>query len=184
MDRGGKLAAKGTVDSALLATLLTHPFFRQRPPKSTGREEFGKSFLTRLHSAARRRHLTPEDMLATASLLTAMVLGGARRWLPGAVDEVLVGGGGVRNRTLMADLAAVFSPIPVRTFDEAGWESKAFEAVAFAALAYQTIQGECANVPAATGAAHPVVLGTIVPGGPGWQDRLGLTRLQGPRRSR
>jgi anhydro-N-acetylmuramic acid kinase len=80
------------------------------------------------------------------------------------IDEVVVGGGGIRNRTLMQNLASVFDPIPVRTFDEVGWESKAFEAVAFAVLAYQTIRGECANVPAATGASHPVILGKVVPG--------------------
>ena len=78
---------------------------------------------------------------------------------------MIVAGGGVRNRTLMGDLAAVFHPVPVRPLEKLGWESQAFEATAFAVLAYQTIHGECANVPAVTGAAHPVILGTIVPGG-------------------
>jgi anhydro-N-acetylmuramic acid kinase len=111
--------------------------------------------------------------------MTAMSIGMARRWLKGKVgvggarragppstliDEVVVGGGGTNNRMLMRNLASVFDPAPVRTFDEVGWDSKAFEAVAFAVLAYQTLKGEATNVPAATGAAHPVVLGTIVPG--------------------
>jgi anhydro-N-acetylmuramic acid kinase len=65
----------------------------------------------------------------------------------------------------MSNLSSVFSPVPVRTFEAAGWQSKAFEATAFAVLAYQTFHGECANVPSVTGATHPVVLGTIVPGG-------------------
>jgi anhydro-N-acetylmuramic acid kinase len=80
------------------------------------------------------------------------------------VDEVIVGGGGVRNRTVMSTLSSVFSPVPIRTFEAAGWDSKAFEAVAFAVLAYQTFHGEPANVPSVTGASHPVILGSIVPG--------------------
>lgn len=162
MDRNGRLAAKGKVDVGLLAKLLAHPFLKQRPPKSTGREEFGDAFLARMLAVTRTRTL--EDLLATCSLFTALAVSSARRWLNGPVDEVIVGGGGVRNLTLMDDLAAVFDPIPVRTLDELGWESKAFEAVAFAVLAYQTVRGECANVPAATGASHPVILGKIVPG--------------------
>jgi len=165
MDRGGRMAARGRVDVTLLRQLLAHPFLHRRPPKSTGREEFGEAFLARLQAVGRRRKLTPEDLLATCSVMTAVTVGLARRWLKGNIDEVVVGGGGTNNRTLMRNLAAVFDPTPVRTFDEAGWDSKAFEAVAFAVLAYQTIKGEATNVPAATGAAHPVVLGTIVPGG-------------------
>jgi anhydro-N-acetylmuramic acid kinase len=179
MDRGGRMAARGRMDVRLLRQLLAHPFLHQRPPKSTGREEFGEAFLARLHAAGCRRRLAPEDLLATCSLMTAMSIGMARRWLKGKVgvggarragppstliDEVVVGGGGTNNRMLMRNLASVFDPAPVRTFDEVGWDSKAFEAVAFAVLAYQTLKGEATNVPAATGAAHPVVLGTIVPG--------------------
>ena len=165
LDRDGRRAAKGKVDARLLATLLTHPFLRREPPKSTGREEFGETFLARVLALSRKWRLAPEDLLATCSLFTAMAVGNARRWLKGPVDEVIVAGGGVRNRTVMADLAAIFEPAPVRPVEELGWKSQAFEATAFAVLAYQTIHGECANVPAVTGAAHPVLLGTIVPGG-------------------
>jgi anhydro-N-acetylmuramic acid kinase len=165
MDRNGRRAARGTVDAGLLAELLAHPFLRHKPPKSTGREEFGETFLARVLALKRKRRLASEDLLATCSLFTAMAVGSARRWLNGRVDEVIVAGGGVRNRTLMGDLAAVFHPAPVRPLEKLGWESQAFEATAFAVLAYQTIHGECANVPAVTGAAHPVILGTIVPGG-------------------
>lgn len=172
MDRNGRLAAGGRVDPALLTALLRHPFLTRRPPKSTGREEFGEVFLHRLLAQMRRRQLRPEDVMATCTLLTAMAVGGARRWLRGRIDEVVVGGGGARNRTLMRDLAAVFEPIPVRRFEDLGWSGKAFEAVTFAVLAYQTIRGECANLPAATGAAYPVVLGTIVPGNRGRETRF------------
>ena len=164
MDRNGRLAAKGKVAVGLLAKLLAHPYVKRAPPKSTGREEFGDAFVEQLLAARKVHRLKPEDLLATCSLFTAITLGSARRWLGGPVDEVIVGGGGVRNRALMSNLSSVFSPVPVRTFESAGWESKAFEAVAFAVLAYQTFHGTCANVPAVTGATHPVVLGTIVPG--------------------
>ncbi len=169
MDHEGTLAARGTVDTGLLLALLAHPFFHQKPPKSTGREQFGDAFLLRLLAASRARRRAPEDLLATCSVLTAIAVGGARRWLTGEVDELIVGGGGARNRTLMADLAAVFHPTPVKTLEALGWDSKAFEAIAFAILAYQSIHESCANVPAVTGAAHPVVLGTLVPGKRGWR---------------
>ncbi len=168
MDRDGRLAAQGTVDTGLLAELLAHPFLKQPPPKTTGREAFGDPFVARVLATMRRRRLAAGDVLATCSLFTAVTVSGARRWLGENLDEVIVGGGGARNRTLMGDLAAVFEPTPVRRLDEIGWDSKAFEAVAFAVLAYQTLHGDCANVPAVTGAAHPVVLGTVVPGKQGW----------------
>jgi anhydro-N-acetylmuramic acid kinase len=169
MDRGGRMASRGTVDGTLLKAFLTHPYLRRRPPKSTGREEFGEKFLAEVLSETRSRR--PEDLLATASFFTAATVGGARRWLPGPVDEVIVGGGGARNVTLMAHLADVFQPTPVRRFEDVGWDSKAFEAVAFAVLAYQTVRGECANVPSVTGASQAVLLGKLVPG------RAGFRRL-------
>ncbi len=165
MDRSGKLAARGKVAVGLLATLLAHPYLKRQPPKSTGREEFGEALVEKIIAVQKTHRLKAEDVLATCSLFTAITIGSARRWLASPVDEVLVGGGGVRNRSLMSNLSSVFSPVPVRTFDAAGWHSKAFEAVAFAVLAYQTFHGECGNVPSVTGASHPVVLGAIVPGG-------------------
>jgi anhydro-N-acetylmuramic acid kinase len=167
MDRGGRLAAKGRVAVGLLAKLLAHPYLKRKPPKSTGREEFGDLFIEQMLAAQKSHRLKPEDLLATGSLFTAITIGSARKWLDGPVDEVIAGGGGVGNRALMSNLSSVFSPIPVRMLETAGWESKAFEAVAFAVLAYQTLHGECANVPSVTGANHPVVLGAIVPAGKG-----------------
>ncbi len=172
MDYGGRLAAKGRVDRRLLNELMAHPFLKRRPPKSTGREEFGEPVVARILNARRACQLSPADLLATCAMWTAQAVGGARRWLHGAVDEVVAGGGGVRNRTLMTYLASVFDPIPVKTFNDLGWDSKAFEAVAFALLAYQTMAGECAKLPAVTGATHPVLLGAIVPGTPGWMREV------------
>jgi anhydro-N-acetylmuramic acid kinase len=163
MDRNGRLASKGTVDLALLNTMLAHPFLTKRPPKSTGREEFGSRFIARILKDT-RRSIHPEDLLATASLFTAVSVGLARRWLPGKVEEVIVAGGGAHNRSVMADLASVFDPTPVKRLDDLGWDSRAFEAIAFALFAYQTMNGVCTNVPSVTGASHPVVLGQITPG--------------------
>jgi anhydro-N-acetylmuramic acid kinase len=163
MDSGGRTAASGRVNRRLLDHLLQHPFVRRRPPKSTGREEFGESFVEGL---LKRRHGgSPADLLATCSAFTARTIADARRWLSGPLDEVIACGGGVRNKTLMRDLSAAVAPVPVSTLEDVGWQSKAFEAIAFAILAYQTIHGETANVPAATGAKRPVVLGSIVPAG-------------------
>lgn len=168
MDRDGKWALKGQVEPRLLGKLLAHPFLSRRPPKSTGREEFGPSLIDELMAIQKQQGLSIEDLLATCSMWTAKSVGTARRWIKGAIDEVVVGGGGVRNRAVMENLTAVFAPIPVTTFDALGWESKAFEAVAFALLAYQTMTGQWGNIPAVTGASHPVLLGAIVPAGPHW----------------
>ena len=168
MDREGKWALKGRIDDRLLGKLLAHPFLSRRPPKSTGREEFGRPLIDELVSIQKNVGLSTEDLLATCSIWTAKAVGTSRRWIKGTIDEVVVGGGGVRNRAVMDNLAAVFAPVPVTTFDALGWQSKAFEAVAFALLAYQTMTGQSGNIPAVTGARHPVLLGAIVPSGPGW----------------
>jgi anhydro-N-acetylmuramic acid kinase len=176
MDRDGRLAARGRIDGRLLAKLLAHPYLSKGPPKSTGRETFGGKMIEELFATHQKRQLAGEDLLATCSRWTAEAVGTARRWIPGGIDEVIVGGGGVRNRAVMAHLAEVFSPAPADTFESLGWDSKAFEAVAFAVLAYQTAVEQCGNVPAVTGAAHPALLGCIVPSGQGWLGRLRSSR--------
>ena len=181
MDRDGRLAGRGRVDGRLLAKLLAHPYLSQVPPKSTGREAFGAKMIDELVALQQTRNLSIEDLLATCSRWTAEAVGTARRWIGGRIDEVLVGGGGVRNRAIMGYLADVFAPLPVTTVETHGWDSKALEAVAFAILGYQTAMEQCGNVPAVTGADHPVLLGCIVPSGPGWMARL-RNRRSAPRR--
>ena len=172
MDREGRLALRGRVDSRLLAKLLAHPYLSQPPPKSTGREAFGSKMLDELFNWQQTRQLSIEDLLATCSRWTAESVGTARRWIKGGIDEVIVGGGGVKNRAIMEQLSELFAPVPVTRFESHGWDSKALESVAFAVLAYQTVMEQHGNVPAVTGAAFPRLLGCIIPNGPRWHTRL------------
>ena len=158
-DRDGLLAARGTPNEAVLAELLGHPFFAQRPPKSTGRERFGPEYAAEL--AAR---VPGPDGVATAVELAARSIAGAiDRWVPGA-DEILVSGGGRHHPGLMASLGRqVGAHRTVRRFDDLYFSGDAKEAVAFALLGYLTIHGQPGNLPAATGARGPRVLGAVTP---------------------
>jgi anhydro-N-acetylmuramic acid kinase len=167
-DRGGRLAAAGTPNEAVLKTLLQDPFFRRPPPKSAGREQYGEAFVEHVLSLARRHHLTSHDILATATALTSHSIALAYKQfvkprIGNAKVDYIVAGGGARNQTLMRMLAADLSPYGcrVQTTDDHGIPSEAKEAVAFALLAWQTWHRLPGNVPAATGATHPAILGQI-----------------------
>lgn len=166
-DPQGRVAARGVICLPLLRRLLEHPFFRKRPPKTAGREEFGKEYLREFLKRARRLRLRDEDMMATATALTAVSLSeNYRRYVfPRLVpDEIVFGGGGIRNRTLMKMIGQELKGIKILTCDERGVPADAAEAVCFAVLAYQGLHGQPANIPSVTGARHPVVLGKIIPG--------------------
>ena len=175
-DRDGELAARGRVDGELLAELMAHPFIGERPPKTTGREEFGEPFARQLYQRALARGLSPEDAVATATAFTVEAIAShLQRFVEptwGAIDEVIVTGGGSYNPTLMRMLADRLAPVAVRRLEDIGGIADAKEAVAFALLAYWTVCGLPGNVPAATGARHPVVLGQIAPGRRGWPFRV------------
>ena len=174
MDRGGKEARKGRVHSGFMKELLRHPFLHRRPPKTTGREVFGRERIRKIIHRAKALKLNQWDLLATVTAFTARSISEAYRThiLPrGGVREVIVGGGGTRNPTLMRELQRSFGSTPVITFEKFGLDSRALEAMAFALFAYGTVQGEPNNVPAATGAIRRVVMGKIVPG------REGITFL-------
>jgi len=158
-DRDGGRAATGRVDDGLVAELLRHPYFELPPPKSTGREAFGDVFVRPLLA----RHAGREgDLLATLTRFVAMsVAAGIHRWVREPVAEVLVSGGGAHNATLMAELTRAFRPVPVRSLAEVGLDPDAKEAVAFAVLANETLFGRPGNVPGATGATGPRILGKI-----------------------
>ena len=166
-DQDGKLAARGKVDDALLKDLLRHPFFGREPPKSTGREEFGRPFVERLVRAVQ-----PEgdqdwlDLVATLTELTARSIADAyREWvIPRGVGEVVVTGGGARNPTLIARIRALLDPLPVMDGATLGVDTDAKEALAFAVLAWAHLRGIPANAPAATGAVGGRVLGSFTPG--------------------
>ncbi|MFB3776111.1 MAG: anhydro-N-acetylmuramic acid kinase [Bryobacteraceae bacterium] len=159
-DKDGKFAAEGCVDKALLARLLAAPYYRKRPPKTAGREQYGRAFVERLLGT--RRPMV--DLVATAAVLTAATIAlGIRRFAPGPVDEVIVSGGGARNPAIMGHLAAFLPGVAIASSSAFGIESDAKEAIAFAILGYQTWRGRPSNLPSATGARHAVMLGSITP---------------------
>ncbi|HET8656116.1 MAG TPA: anhydro-N-acetylmuramic acid kinase, partial [Longimicrobiaceae bacterium] len=168
-DRDGRLAEQGEVDEGLLHELLAHPFFSQVPPKSTGREVFGRPMVERLVVA-----VGPEgdrdwlDLIATLTELTARSIADAyARWvLPRGVAEVVVSGGGALNAHLMRRLRELLAPLPVQGGEVLGVEPGAKEALAFAVLAWAHVRRIPANVPLATGAAGPRILGSYTPGAP------------------
>jgi anhydro-N-acetylmuramic acid kinase len=161
-DHDGVLAAHGHVDESLLLNWLAEPYFQQKPPRTTGRELFGTQRAAEFWSQASRRGLTPNDFVATLTALTARSIEHAyREFLSVFPDEVIVSGGGARNLILMAMLAERLSPARVTTSEEYGLAIESKEAVAFAVLAYEAWHKRPSNIPAATGASHAVVLGSV-----------------------
>ena len=166
-DRDGRMAARGTADEARVAELMALPFFREEPPRSTGREAFGDALVARLAEG-----LEPgmdggwDDLLATLTLFTARSVGDAyRRWVaPRGVDEVVLTGGGARNPALVEALRRELAPLEVVEGGRLGLHPDAREAAAFAVMAWAHLRGVPANVPEATGAAGPRVLGSLTPG--------------------
>ncbi len=163
-DRDGVLAAAGVPDPKLLAKLLRDKYFRAKPPKTAGREQYGNEFVTKLLDT----ELSSEDLIATATALTAesIALSVRNFILPEMrVDEIFVSGGGTHNPTLMGMLRKAMDPIPVMETTEVGLDVDAKEAIAFAVMAYETAHTRPSNIPMATGARRPVVLGKITPNG-------------------
>ena len=172
-DRDGRIAASGRVLEDVLKEFLRGRFFSQPPPKTAGREQFGREFVREFEQACKSTHSrrkTPsvhnQDVIATATAFTARSIADAiERHLParGKFREVIASGGGTRNPTLMAMLANALSQLglALRTSDEFGMPSEAKEAVAFAVLAYETWHRRPSNVPSATGAKRAAVLGKI-----------------------
>ncbi len=179
-DRNGKIAASGEVLDPVLTQVLAQPFFNSKPPKTAGREEFGREFVD--HFLRLCKQGRNQDVIATATALTARSIADAiRRFVvrdsatSGKADqnrgthqrqcfrEIVLSGGGARNSTLVAVLAEQLAPlgIVIRFSDEFGLPSEAKEAVAFAVLAYETWHHRASNVPSATGAKRPAILGKI-----------------------
>ncbi len=166
-DVDGVRARRGTAHAAVVEQLMQDPFFEQAPPKSTGRERFGPVFAKRLSQQVARAATGTgdDDAVATAVALTAAsVADQFRRWLPAASAEVVVSGGGARNPALWDALRTALGAYDLKRFDDLFFDGDAKEAVAFALLGWLTLRGRPGNVPAATGARGPRVLGRITPG--------------------
>ncbi|MEP6895976.1 MAG: anhydro-N-acetylmuramic acid kinase, partial [Chloroflexota bacterium] len=161
-DHDGVLAAQGHVDESLLMEWLAEPYFHQKPPRTTGRELFGVQRAAEYWNQAIGHDLHPNDIVAALTALTARSIENAyRTFLPTFPDEVIVSGGGARNRTLMKMLVERLAPARVTISDAYGLGVEAKEAVAFAVLAYESWHKRPGNVPSATGASRAVVLGSI-----------------------
>jgi anhydro-N-acetylmuramic acid kinase len=167
-DRDGRVAARGKYIGSVALPLMRQKFFLQDPPKSAGREQFGAEFAARFLAACRKKSRKPEDAITTATGFTVVSIVSAFSWWvysrikPRPVD-VIVSGGGARNAYLMDHLQAhLESPTcTVTTSDTLGLPAEAKEAAAFALLAYQTWHHRPGNVPKATGASRPAILGQI-----------------------
>ncbi|MBR2047635.1 MAG: anhydro-N-acetylmuramic acid kinase [Oscillospiraceae bacterium] len=158
-DDGGRLAASGKVNQGLLDWMLEDPYLAKQPPKTTGREYYGKEYVQRLLSWG---DVPLVDVLTTATAFTAQSIAlSLRRFAPRLPARLVVGGGGSRNPTLLAFLQEALPEVKVQIQEDLGLDSDAKEAVAFAILANEALFGVCNNAPSATGAKHGVVMGRI-----------------------
>jgi len=167
-DKDGAFAAKGKVLQPVLQSALRNPYFTLKPPRTAGREQFGREYAAKFLSDCQRQSKCPEDALATATALTAETIAHSyKRYVSRAMHasavDYIVSGGGAHNRTLMAMLERRLRPMgcELATSAEFGMPAEAKEAAAFALLAWQTWHRLPGNVPAATGATRPAVLGQV-----------------------
>jgi len=162
-DAGGHVAALGKVNEPLLTDALSHTFFSQAPPKSAGREQFGRAFVSRYFLSRKRARF--EDLLRTSLELTTRTITDAlaRFVFPGRkIHRLIVSGGGAHNRPLLKRLAELLPNLTVELSEQYGLPVDAKEAIAFAMLADRTLHGLPGNLPSVTGARRAVVLGKIV----------------------
>lgn len=164
-DHDGALASRGQIDEGWLAELMAHPYFQRRPPKTTGRELFGSAMAQQLVQTGQARGLNREAIIATLTALTASSIADAyRRFAPHPPAEVILGGGGQHNRTLVAYLQNFMPNTKILRHEDIGLSSDFKEALVFAILAYETWHNRPGNLPALTGASYPAILGQITPG--------------------
>ena len=169
-DRSGKIAASGKVLEKVINNFLQRAFFKKQPPKTAGREEFGREFVREFLLGCKGHR--KQDVVATATALTANSIADAvRRFVirnsnsarKPAFHEMILSGGGAKNAALVTMLTSQLAPLGLRLrfSDEFGLPSAAKEAVAFAVLAHETWHRRASNIPSATGARRAVVLGKI-----------------------
>jgi anhydro-N-acetylmuramic acid kinase len=170
-DCGGRTALHGSADKKLLQFLMAHPYMKKSPPKSTGREEFGKSLIDDILKRAQKKKLHNEDLIRTVTAYTAeSIIVNLKRFVlkKYPLSRVIVGGGGAKNITLLSLLREGLGGISIQTMDDFGYSSDGFEAMAFAVLAQETLSGAAGNLPHVTGAKKKVILGKIIPGTTGF----------------
>jgi anhydro-N-acetylmuramic acid kinase len=163
-DRDARHALHGKSIVPLLYKLLADPYFRIKPPKTAGREQFGEAFAGGIVRWGKAHRAVPDDLIRTATLFTPLSIADAfhRFIFPRAkIHELIVSGGGTQNPLIMAQLAASLPGVIVRTSDEFGVPSAAKEAFAFAILAYEAFHGRTNNLPSATGARESAILGKV-----------------------
>ncbi len=159
-DRNGSMAAKGKVNRQLFESILkSDPYFRARPPKSTGREHYGKEFSERLLRFGKK--ISAEDLISTVTEFTAFAIYENVKHLN--IDELIVSGGGSKNQSIINSLRSYFVRSEVKCLDENGINSENKEAVLFALLANEIISGKKSNIMSVTGAKKNVYLGKICP---------------------
>jgi anhydro-N-acetylmuramic acid kinase len=163
-DRNAEMAAKGKLLPGLLQTLLRGEYFSKSPPKTAGREQYGEKYLNAILSHREARRAKPEDLIRTATILTALSILDAFHHFIGPkakIGELIVSGGGAHNPQLMAQIESGLEGVRLREAGELGVAGDAKEAFAFAVLACETLRKHPANVPGATGAKRAVVLGKV-----------------------
>lgn len=160
-DENGELAASGKANEKLLTELMQHPYFKRRPPKSSGREEFGSEVIDRILATP---DISDADRIRTALELTVRSIAESRQWMESEPKQWLVCGGGAYNPLLMRRLAEALAPATVSTTASLGIAPSAVEATAFALLGWQTLLGRPNTIADVTGASHDVCGGEITPG--------------------
>ncbi len=159
-DRDGRMAASGRVQHRLLAELMQETYLKRSPPKSCGREQYGPQFVSELLDDG----LPAEDLVATVTAFTVASIADAIDNLVAPrmqVDELIVSGGGIKNPEILRRLREQLRRVQIRRSNELGIDSDAKEAIAFAALAYESWHRRPANLPSATGATQSVILGKL-----------------------
>lgn len=164
-DANGHLALRGRIDHRAVKRLWRHPYFRKLPPKSTGRELFNEQLLRQQFGSQLKR--CPVDVLATVTYFTAFsIVESYRRFFKPRIREVIVSGGGTRNRTFMRHLTRLLTPVPVHAIERYNIPSQAKEPAAFAWLALRAFKKQINHLPDTTGAKAARILGSLAFGNP------------------
>lgn len=167
-DKDGEWAARGKINNELLSFMMSHAFIKKSPPKTTGREEFGESFLHKILSKAEEQNIPDNDLVATVTAYTAESIVFNYKEYIFTIDtppsEIIFCGGGVHNKRLIDSIKNKLPEITISAAEKYAISSDALEAITFAILANETIHGNYSNLPSVTGARRKVVLGKIVNG--------------------